>query len=272
MTNIKKSTKDFKTLINNAIEEGGGEAKIKIIRSSKPILHIHEAVKFELVKRGIRKDRIYPPLGKRSPELKLAGALKQKNQDISVTPNISKVGETLIGGLLDGTKDEFGKEYTCKTLVINIRSQISSIQKNFDTLFERAYAEAHNLHERCPNMVLGEVYLLAVPEYNGDDSKNKIVSFKSINQGLVEKYIKSFKSVSGRNNTEKESHKYESTCLLIVDFSKNQPKIYHSTMELKEDGLLSDDTDVIYEGLDWDNFFKKLISTYDDRFGIDTLT
>lgn len=269
---INKATKKFKTLINNAIKKGGNKDKIAIIRSSKPILNIHEAIKCELVKRGVSEKIIFPPLGERSPELKLAGALKQKDQDICATPNIPKMSKTLTGGLLDGTKDEFGKEYTEKTLVINVRSQISSIQKNFDTLFERTYAEAHNLHERCPNMVLGEVYLLAVPEYNEYDSKNKKVSFKNVNQRLVEKYIKSFKSITDRSNTKKDAYKYESTCLLIIDFSKNQPKLYNSTDELKADSLLSDDTDIVYEGLDWENFFEKIISVYDDRFGIATLT
>lgn len=84
----------------------------------------------------------------------MAGLLKQKDQDICITPkHLKKSPEILQDGLLWGTKDLYGQNFTEQTLTINVRSQISSIQKNFDTLFERTYAEAQNLHERCPKMV-----------------------------------------------------------------------------------------------------------------------
>ena len=58
-----------------------------MIRSSKPILNLHEAVKSQLVENGVSLDLMFPPLENRSPELKLAGSLKQKDQDICVVPN-----------------------------------------------------------------------------------------------------------------------------------------------------------------------------------------
>ena len=118
---INTAVKSFKTLIDGAIRKGGNKEKTAIIRSSKPILNIHEAVKVQLLQNGVNKDLIYPPLGERSPELKLAGFLKQKDQDICVAPNdIEPTTEFLKIGLLNGEKDEYGAEYTKKTLTINI--------------------------------------------------------------------------------------------------------------------------------------------------------
>ena len=265
---LQQAVNNFRGFIEQSITKGGGKAKTAMIRSSVPILNIHEAVKAELVARGVNPRLIHPPVGKRSPELKIAGSLKQKDQDICVSPNdITPKLEVLKAGLLKGVTDFYGEAFTKKTLTINVRSQISSIQKNFDTLYERTFSEAQNLHDRCPKMVLGEVYMIAVPEYNDKEFDNKKIAFKKISEGLVEKYIKSFQAITGRATTSKSFYQYEATCLLIVDFSQSDPKIYHSTAELKKDGLIPLLSDVKYEGLEWDTFFDKIISVYEARFG-----
>ncbi len=270
---INKAVKNFKTLIDNSIKEGGNKGKTAIIRSSKPILNIHEAVKVQLIENGVNKELIYPPLNSRTPELKLAGFLKQKDQDVCVTPNDEEeTVEILKIGLLNGKEDKFGEDFTKKTLTINVRSQISSIQKNFDTLYERTISEAQNLHERCPEMVLGEVYMIAVPEYDEKAFAKKKSEFKTISAKLVEKYIKSFQAITNRVDISKNFYQYEATCLLIVDFSKKIPKIYNSTAELIADKLLPFDTKIKYEGLEWSNFSKKLIKAYETRFGTGILS
>lgn len=270
---IQLAVNNFKGLIESSIIEGGNKAKTAIIRSSKPILNIHEAVKIQLVLSGVNKELIFPPLSKRKPELKLAGGLKQKDQDVCVAPNYTNhQSEMLTIGLLKGTMDKYGEEYTKRTLTINVRSQISSIQKNFDTLYERTISEAQNLHDRCPEMVLGEVYLIAVPEYNDKEFGNNKCVFKRISPKIVEKYIKSFQAITNRTELDKFFYQYEATCLLIVDFSRKVPKIYHSTSELIADGLLPEDTSVKYEGLEWSNFSKKLLKIYSERFGTGILS
>jgi len=270
---IQQAVINFKKLIDNSIIEGGNKAKTAIIRSSRPILNIHEAVKNQLVLSGVNKELIFPPLSKRKPELKLAGGLKQKDQDVCVAPNnINHQSEMLTIGLLKGTLDKYGEEYTKRTLTINVRSQISSIQKNFDTLYERTISEAQNLHDRCPEMVLGEVYLIAVPEYNDKEFENNKCVFKNISPKIVEKYIKSFQAITNRTELDKFFYQYEATCLLIVDFSRKVPKIYHTTSELIADGLLPSDTAIKYEGLEWSSFSKKLLKIYTERFGTGILS
>jgi hypothetical protein len=265
---LQEAINNFKELIEGSIIEGGNKGKTAMIRSSRPILNIHEAVKEQLVQSGVNPALIHPPVGQRSPELKLAGSLKQKDQDICVVPNNLKYAvEIMKVGLLQGVEDAYGEEFTKRTLTINVRSQISSIQKNFDTLYERTFSEAQNLHERCPEIVLGEVYMIAIPEYNDKEFGNNAIQFKNISSRLVEKYIKSFKAITERTDIAKNFFQYEATCLLFVDFSRDVPKIYHSTAELIADGLLPNDTKMQYEGLEWANFSKKLIGVYETRFG-----
>lgn len=173
LISIQEAVNNFQALIEGAILQGGIEAKEAIIRSSRPINNIHEAVKSALIDAGIERQRIFPPLGAGSPEMKLAGFLKHKHQDVCVAPNEHlPENEIMQEGLLQEAADYYGKAYTERVLAINIRSQMSSLAKNFDTLYERTIAEAQNLHVRCPKMVLGEVYMIAVKEYNPAAMKN----------------------------------------------------------------------------------------------------
>jgi len=95
LISIQRAVNNFKTLIEDSIKEGGEDAKQAMIRSSRPILNLHEAVKSELIKAGVAKDFIFPPLNSRTPELKLAGSRKQKNQDVCIVPDHKKAEEIL---------------------------------------------------------------------------------------------------------------------------------------------------------------------------------
>ncbi len=68
---IQQAVENFKSLINTSIISGGVAGKQAMIRSSKPINNIHEAVKSELIRNGIEKNRIHPPLGESKPELEV---------------------------------------------------------------------------------------------------------------------------------------------------------------------------------------------------------
>ena len=266
LNNIQKAIDDFKGLIETSITEAGAKGKEAMIRSSRPILNIHEAVKIELIEAGINEDFIFPPLNNRTPELKLAGSRKQKNQDVCVVSNLDNVKEILQEGLLQDVVDEYGEKYTERTISINIRSQISSIQKNFDTLYERTTSEAINLHDRCPKMVLGEVYMIAIPEYDDREVKNNRIVFKKPNQATVLKYIKSFQAINNRKRTEKNFYKYEKVCLLIVDFNQAPAKLYNTSDELKKAGLIPEDSTIDISELSWSKFVPDLLAIYKERF------
>ncbi len=195
---IQKAVDGFKELIETAITEGGVEGKQAIIRSCRPINFIHEAVKADLIRKGISPNNIHPPLGETTPELKLAGFLKQKKQDVCASAEFHfRKSEIMTEGVLKDKIDDYGKDFTERTISINIRSQISSLAKNFDTLYERTIVEAYNLHVRCPKMVLGEVYMIPVKEYDTSAMKNNIVRCSDDSVPL-EKYIRSFQAINRR--------------------------------------------------------------------------
>lgn len=266
--------KEIETCIKTATFKGklydnGQKAKEALIRSQKLINYVHEFVKKDLVENGVNKDLIYPPLGQTKPELKLAGFLKQKDQDVCVIPkNIQKKRRKIDWGPLafEDIYDEYGHDFTEKTLIINIRSQLSSLAKNADTLFERNFAEAMNLHSVYKKAVLGEVYMIPVYEYDDVAMKENIIDFKS-KRTNIEKYISFFTALSNRKNIDEDEFKYERVALLIIDFSKEEPVIYTKTSELKEVGLVKEGFDLKLEDISITNFSKNLIEVYDERFG-----
>jgi len=247
----------------------GLQAREALIRSEKLIQRIHELAKVsldaELKKRGFSNYEIHPPLGKPSPEKDVWGLLKKKKQDVVVLfqkPNKEKI----IEGPLKGDFDLLGKETTKNSIVIGVRSQLSSIDKNFDTLMERAFAETMNLRLRHPHLIMGEVYMLPVKEYDEQAMKdNKIVFKKKFTN--VEKFISIFNGISGRKNHDDilESYKYEKSALILVDFSQNPVKIYKTLEELKEDGIVSSNYNEDYSLLAPQHFSQKLIDAYMSR-------
>lgn len=108
--------------------------------------------------------------------------------------------------------------------------------------------------------------MIAVPEYSSEGFKKNETVFLD-RAGTVEKYVKSFQAVNNRKDPSEEDYKYEQVCLLIVDFSSDIPKIYNSDDELKEAGLLSEDTDASISELTWDTFTTSLLNEYQTRFG-----
>lgn len=146
LINLQEAINEIKKLVENAIEKNGTTGKNNLIRSQKPIKLLHDVVKSELIKNNVKADLIIPKLGESNGELALAGFFKRKNQDVSVMPNSLKKEEEILDfqGILYGQKDEFGLKFTEQTLTINVRSQLSSSAKNFDTLYERTFAEALN--------------------------------------------------------------------------------------------------------------------------------
>lgn len=269
---IDKQLLRFKTIFENSIIEGGAEQKQSAIRSSVLINLIHDAVKHELIEKGINKKNIYPPLGETKPELKLAGFLKQKDQDICVVPdNIDKKETTIDWGPLSFEKkiDYYGNYFSTNTLVINVRSQMSSLAKNADTLFERTFAEALNLHMKYKNIVLGEVYLIPVHEYDDKLLKSNKVGFKE-KQTNVEKYISFFNSINNRPK-DGDDYAYERCALLIVDFSQKNPRLFKNSTELKEAGIISKDFEIEYSTLNFHNFTDDILKIYSDRYDINNL-
>lgn len=269
MAYIDEQLRIFKNMIENAIITGGVKGKTSCIRSSALINLIHDAVKKELIEHGVRAENIRPPFGETKPEIKLAGFLKQKDQDVCVLPSgMEKMPGTIHWGPMEFQNkiDPYGFEYSTNALVINVRSQMSSLAKNTDTIFERTFAEAMNLHTRYPQMVLGEVFLVPVFEYDDELVKEYRVGFKR-SMTNIEKYISFFYSINQRDSAE-EFYKYERCALLVVDFRTEWPILYRNSQQLKEAGIISKDFSMEYAALGFDTFAEDILRIYADRYVI----
>ena len=262
----------FKYLIENSIITGGAEGKKSLITSSVLINLIHDAVKERFIDAGVNPSNIFPHFGDTRPELKIAGFLKQKDQDICIVPsNIREVPTPINWGPLafEGKTDDYGFEYSTNTLVINVRSQMSSLGKNSDTLFERTFAEAQNLHMRYPDIVLGEVYLIPVHEYDDKLVKRHAVGFKN-RQTNIEKYISFFNSINNRA-VGGADYSYERCALLIVDFNRPWPYLFRNSYELKSADYISQDFGIEYATLNFQDFVRDILQIYSSRFNLNNL-
>lgn len=211
-------------------------------------------------------------------EVKVYGAFKTKDQDITILPkSLDKNEERLNDYSYLNDLDPYGGKFTEKMITINIRSQNSSLNKNFDTMYERTLAEAVNLHMRCPSMVLGDIYCINLTEYDSGSLKNKQIKYNKINPDILVKYIKSFKSLTSRertsnNNVVYDPEKYERIALVLVDFSRNPVKIYSDYSELVKDGFLKgssspfDPNYINFLDLSYEGFLSALFTTYINRF------
>lgn len=263
----------LKNLYESKIRENGKKGKTSAIRSSALINIIHDSVKHELIEQQVEPARIKPKLGKTGGESQLSGYYKQKKQDVCVEPKrIRKSKRTISWGSMASEKleDKYGEDYTKNTLVINIRSQLSSIAKNTDTLFERTLAEALNLHKKYPDIVLGEVYLIPTHEYDESTMDDRRITFKEGHTNIA-KYISFFKELSDRHQVIEDFCKYERCALLVVDFNRDQPYLYRSTAELKAANLVPADFDIELADLSFDSFAQDILAIYGARFELQNI-
>lgn len=254
---------------NNSNTEfiNGLEAKTSLIRSQKLIYELHEFAKEEFIYYGVDPSLIYPPLEKGTPEIKLTGKFKQKDQDVSVVPNtIEDKGGLINWGLVgaNGNKQSlYGKYKEERVLALNVRSQMSSVDKNIDTLFERMLAEPLNLHLQYPKLVIGELYMIPVYEYKDISMRDNKVEFKKKNVN-IEKFITFFNELNDYQTTGEiiEPYKYNKAGLVVADFSKEMPKLYTNTAELQREGLVSEEFNLELEKLSPVRLVYDLLNEY----------
>lgn len=265
MVDIVKFLQKIKVSYEAAIENGGASAVQSEIRSSRIIGNLHEWVKESFVECGVNPNKIFPKIGETRPEITLAGKYKFKSQDVMILPKPPK-GEKIELGILRGQIDKVGQSLSERAISVNVRSQLSSLAKNFDTLFERTYAEATNLHERIPNLIMGELYLVPTKAYDPNAMKYRKVKFE---EKLPATFIRSFAGIANRKSVNNEFTSYERVCLLIVNFEENPPRIITENDELISLGILDRNSESgKYESsISHLNFAEDLLKTYSERHG-----
>ena len=254
--------KDYESAIIN----GGQKEVHSLIRSQNLINYIHNYIKEKLILEGVNENNIFPPLNLQKPEIKMSGFLKTKYQDITIFGS-DKKEEIIENGVLRGNIDPISTHTMNHSISINIRSQLSSLAKNFDTLFERTFAEALNLHSRAPKLVMGEVYMIPIIAYDPEKIKQHKIGWKE--PLPINKYIPAFKSLNNRTDITTDYYKYERVALLIIDFRDEIPKEFTSSKQLVKEGLIDDEMKEYYslENLTTSDFVEDILKCYKNRHG-----
>ncbi len=276
---LQTAVEDIKSELEQAIRTGsyrsqkynnGQQAKQALIRSQNLIMKIHEVVKASLdqeLKKFTESYKIYPPLDKREPELVVSGLIKSKKQDIvALVGRDTKKPEIIREGPLAGAINSIGKRRSENAIVIGVRSQLSSVGKNFDTLMERAFAETLNLRLRLPKLVMGEVYVLPVVEYDAQAMKQNSIAWKK-RPTPIEKFINTFLGISERaiGKDDKENYKYDRTALILVDFRQSPPQIFSTLEKLKDSGFIPKDFEANFDRLSLKNFAADVVYSHRQR-------
>jgi len=263
LSKLKTKLKEIKGLYEQTIRVGGRDGVHSLIRSQRLIGIIHDYIKKELISYGVSSKKIIPKLNESNPEICMSGFLKEKKQDISVISSGFKK-ETIKEGVLIGKTDKVGKGVMNTSISINVRSQLSSLAKNFDTLYERTFAEALNLHLRANKLVMGEVYMIPLVAYDPEKMVRKEIGWK---EKAPIKYIPAFRELTKRKSVDIDEYKYERVCLLIVDFREDEPKIIDSAEKLLELGWIKQKelSNFSLKGLGMKDFVKDLIKSYEKR-------
>ena len=272
---VKKIKSELEQTIRTATYKGqhygnGQQAKNALIRSQNLIMKIHEVVKISLdreLRKFITHYTIHPPLGEQKPELALSGFIKRKKQDIVILfDENGRPSEIIKEGPLAGAINAIGKAQSENAIVIGVRSQLSSVEKNFDTLMERAFAETLNLRLRLLKLVMGEVYLLPIVEYDDQAMKQNRIAWKT-GHTPVEKFIKTFLGITHRDidANRDDLYKYERSGLILADFRQSPPRIFSSLEELKKDGCVSPNFEADFDLLSPVNFATDLVGIHRKR-------
>lgn len=250
--------------VNGKEFANGNDAKQALIRSKRLINLIHDVIKYSFISLNVNTNKIVPPLHNTKPEIKLKGFLKEKDQDICIVPDIAMINQLIAKKALKVSDIE-------TVISINVRSQLSSLSNNIDTLYERTFAEAFNLHRIYPKQCLGEVYLIPTHEYDDRAMKTNKIAFKNPSTKKIESYINMFQAINNRRTIEGDEHKYERICLLIADFRQKEPVIYNDITDLIKANLVPAGTKATLNRLSINDFAKDILDIYSERFDINLL-
>lgn len=172
---------------------------LSVIRSGKLILEIHEVVKTWID--IFHPMSIQPELNATKPEKNLNGYFKKKKQDVFAT---------------------FSND---QQLCVNVRSQLSSICKNFDTIFERTCAEVLNIRLRHPDMICCEVMMYPIRGMSATNTNDLSFTEKCNITQLYQKYSKLLVENQVLPTYNESPWQYHAFVIILVDFEMTPPQL-----------------------------------------------
>ena len=157
---------------------------IVAVRSQRFINVLHDYCVEELVNVGVPREKI-------SKEAKILGSHKAKDVDVAVVDEVNG-----------------------PSIIIGIRSQMSSVSKNILTYYEEIIGDCISLHDRFPMAVICYVYLLPTRSIK-PTLENEAID--------LERAEKLFRLITDRGDWRNTKDKYEHFAFLKVDFAADPP-------------------------------------------------
>lgn len=130
-------------------------------------------------------------------------------------------------------------------LIVDVRSQMTSIGKNFNNYIRMKAGEVESIHEKYPRCVVGLVYVHPAGDLN---------TLKPVGPVGVFNYAKAavqLASLGGRISLTDFASTYEHVAYCVIDFNANPPKL-SSTVPMQKE-------------LQLENFFDKVGDTLRSR-------
>jgi hypothetical protein len=189
----------------------------KAVRSQKMIKELHKFSARELKRLGISEEKV---------EIKLEGTIfgSHKPKDVDVVVIHPEAGPLI---------------------VVSVRSQMSSVDKNFLGYYEGIIGDVISLHDKYPDLVVGEIYMLPERTIIRDENGRRRTERHDLR-----KKEQLFKRITNRKNGSDKSDKYEHLAFLAVDFFRDPPKV----LDIPEDPTMR-----------IEDFYDKLLATYQER-------
>ena len=132
------------------------------------------------------------------------------------------------------------------SMLISVKSPMTSIDKNVGSRFEEALGDVFTLHEKYPFCVFG--FVMTLPMVDHAKKADGTEAGNSINFLKLERFLT---TITNRTDTDKDYMKYEHLAFVVVDWDSTPPKIVDSYPKNKDLSI-------------W-QFFDKMIATANER-------
>lgn len=132
-------------------------------------------------------------------------------------------------------------------MLIGVRSQMSSVGKNFPNYYEGIIGECISLQDRCPLAVFGYVYLMPI---------RPIKAGRQTEAPDHPRYAQAYAAIAGRGGQDYKSVRgvYDQFAYMIVDFAQNPPTVRNDLIPTDIRPMLQIDT-----------FTERLVETFKSR-------
>lgn len=127
-------------------------------------------------------------------------------------------------------------------LIVDVRSQMSSLGKNFNNYIRMKAGEVESIHERYPECIVGLIYIHPTGDLKTKHPVNPVGIFNYTNAS------RQLASLTGRASATDSASIYEHVAYCVIDFSRKLPRL-SATMPTEPELRFEDFFDKISETL-----------------------